>query len=132
MAQPTDHKPTLIVTRTAAEALEAHRLVIIDPTDTTWMSVRYPEADYDTQLVGVTLHAAASGADVDVAVEGIVKLKVDGNAANIAWGDPIAAHDSAGYGRKRNAVTDEVIGDAWGAATADGDIISVHLAKGHG
>jgi hypothetical protein len=128
MTQPLYHQPEKSLTFTAAEDLEAHRLVIIDPTDTTWHSVRYPEADGDTQLVGVTLHAADSGDDVEVAVAGIVKLKVNGNVANIAYGDFLSAHDTAGYGRKRTAVTVECIGQAMGSSTADGDLISVRIA----
>lgn len=124
-------KPTQFHTFLAAEALTANRLVIIDPTTDT--SVRYPEADYDTQLVGITLETAASGAQVDVAVAGFVLLKVDGNVANIAWGDYIAAHGTAGYGRKVNTsagTQTEYIGRAWEASTADNDLITVQICPG--
>ncbi|MGE0400834.1 MAG: capsid cement protein [Kofleriaceae bacterium] len=122
--------PTHILNKLAAEALAAHRLVIIDPSDADY--VRYPEADYDTQLFGITAEAADSGDQVDIIIGGIAMLQVDGNVANIAWGDWIAAHDVIGYGRKV-ALSDgttyrEVIGKAFQAATADGAIIPVHIA----
>lgn len=118
--------PLIIQNYVAAEALSANRLVIIDPSDDT--KVRYPEADYDTQLVGVTLEAAASGEPIDVCELGIALVKVDGAAANIAYGDPIAAHGAIGEGRKADTtadVTTQIIGSARSASTADGDIIPV-------
>jgi len=115
----------------AAEILAAKRLVIIDPTDTN--EVRYPEADSDAQLIGITIDAAAAINDmVQVCVMGFAELTVDGNAANIAIGDLIQAHDTAGYGRKVLAVAGtnyECIGFAMEASTADGDVISVQIAK---
>lgn len=116
------NKPVLFDQYTAAEALAANRLVIIDPSDDT--KVRYPEADNDTQLVGITAFAVASGEQVDVAVIGIFPLQVDGAVANIAWGDYVAAHDTVGFGRKA-ATTKEAIGQARGAATEDGALIPV-------
>lgn len=128
------HLPGLIIPKVAAEDLAAHRIVIIDPT--TNENVRYPEADADTQLFGITLAAADSGKVVDVAVSGIVKCQVDGNAANLVWGDWIQAHSTAGLGMKvtsTGAARYEVIGRnfashlATGASTADNDIISVQI-----
>lgn len=121
--------PQLIQSFTAAEELEAYKLVIVDPTTDT--SCRYPEADADTQLLGVTLNHAESGDQVDVAMGGIVLLTVDGAAANIAIGDWIMAHDTAGYGRKAGTTADtnyEVIGKALQAATADGVRIPVLIS----
>lgn len=122
------NKPVLFDSYFAAEALEANRIVIIDPTDDS--KVRYPEADYDTQLAGITAWKAAAGEQVDIAVVGIFPVQVDGNAANIAWGDYIAAHDTDGYGRKA-ATTKEAIGQARGAATEDGAkipvLINIHV-----
>lgn len=115
----------------AGEALEANRLVIISTAADT---VEYPAAARDTQLVGITTEAAASGAPVNVAVGGFALLKVDGNAANIAWGDSLMAHDSAGYGGKcttGGAGSVECIGFADGplTSTADGDLITCRIDK---
>lgn len=125
------NNPLLVENKIAAEDLEANRLVIIDPTTDTL--VRYPENDHDTQLFGVTLEAAKNGKPVDIAVLGVVLLKVDGNAANIAFGDPISAHGTDGFGGKADTTADtttEIIGKAMGASTADGDLIPVLLTHG--
>lgn len=128
MSRRTNHQ--LVHSYVAAEALAAKRLVIIDPSDHA--KVRYGAADGDTQLVGITLDAAASGKRVQVCVAGFADLQVDGNAANIAWGDLIEAHDAIGEGRQVEATAGtnfECIGFAMEPSTADGDVISIQIAK---
>jgi hypothetical protein len=121
--------PLLIRTFTAGEALDAHRIVIWHATDAG--KVSYPGSAPDTQMVGVTMHDAASGADVDVCCFGPCLLTVDGNAAAIAAGDWIEVHSTTGYGGKR-ALSDgttyrELLGQAEEASTADNDEIVVFV-----
>lgn len=121
--------PILTQTFTAGAALAAHRIVIWHATDAD--TVIYPAAAPDTQVVGITLEAAASGADVEVVILGTCLLTVDGNAANIAAGDAIEVHSTSGYGGKR-ALSDgttyrEIVAKALEASTADGDEIAVLL-----
>lgn len=123
--------PLLIRTYTAGEALEAHRIVIYHATDAN--KVIYPTTAPDTQMVGVTMADAASGADVDVCCLGPCLLTVDGNAAAIAAGDWIEVHSTTGYGGKRaladGATYRELLGQAEEASTADNDEIVVFVAK---
>jgi acyl CoA:acetate/3-ketoacid CoA transferase beta subunit len=123
--------PILLQTYTAGTALAAHRIVIWHATDAD--VVIYPAAAPDTQMVGVTMEAAASGADVEVCVLGPCLVTVDGNAANIAAGDAIEVHSTSGYGGKR-ALSDgttyrEILGMAMEASTADNDEIVVFVGK---
>lgn len=114
---------------TASVDLEAHRLVAIDSTDST--QVGYPSAQFG-ECFGVTLHAAEAGEPVEVAVGGFAMLKVDGNASNIAIGDSLCAHDATGLGQKvagGAAGNRKCIGFANAASTADGDLISIEVAK---
>lgn len=133
MSQYNYVKPLLVRGYIAAEDLAAYRLVIIKSTDPE--QVEYPAAARDTQLVGITKHAASSGEPVDVVVYGYAKLAVDGNADNIAWGDSICAHDGTGLGMKTStsggAGNVESIGFADGplTSTADGDVITVRIDK---
>lgn len=116
-----------IRTHIAAEALEAHRLVILS-SDAT--NVEYPAAQFDA-VYGITLHAAASGGEVAVAIGGVALLKVDGNAANIGKLDSICAHNDAGLGQAvagGAAARRPCIGVAYAASTADGDIIPVRIS----
>jgi predicted RecA/RadA family phage recombinase len=113
----------------AAEELEAYRLVIVDPTDD--YKARYPEADSDTQLIGITAHHAASGEQVDVVTLGVAMLDVDATT-DIAWGDAIAAISTAGKGMKcatTAATKFECIGFARTAATAASERIPVYISK---
>lgn len=117
------------VTMTAKVALEAHRLVRIDATDTDLAD--YPAAEYG-EVFGITLHAADAGDPVAVAIGGFALLKVDGNVSNIAPGDSICAHTTTGYGRKvagGAAGNRKCIGWACAASTADDDLISVQVEK---
>lgn len=128
---PRLNDPVLIKSFVAAEALLEKRMVIIDPTDDD--SVRYPEADADTQLIGITLTAAASGAYVDVCMLGPCILSVDGNTANISIGDPIMALSTVGQGRKATTtadVTTNIIGWALEASTVADEEISVFVNVG--
>jgi hypothetical protein len=124
------NSPIHIESFLAGEALLENRMVIIGSTDET---VIYPTGDADTQLIGITLTAAASGAYVDVCMLGPCILKVDGNTANIVVGDPIMSLSTAGLGRKATAtadVTTEIIGRALQASTAANDEISVFVNVG--
>jgi hypothetical protein len=68
---------------------------------------------------------------------GPCKVKVDGNAANIAIGDALMAH-ATGLAQKADAGRTTVIAGsgifavAWGAATADGDIIPAFIIGSSG
>lgn len=118
-----------VVPMIAKVALEAHRLVRIDATDTDLAD--YPAAEFG-EVFGITLHAADAGEPVDVARGGFALLKVDGNVANIAAGDSIVAHTTTGYGRKvagGAAGNRKCIGFACAASTADDDLISVEIVK---
>lgn len=127
MADPVFKHEVLSVTRIATSAVAAYRLVKLDTTDT---NVVYPAAAYAWSF-GVTLHAAAAGEPVKIAVEGVVPLQVDGNTANIAIGDGLAPLDgTTGKGRKAaGSASRAVRAEALAASTTDGDIIPVHLCR---
>ncbi len=65
--------------------------------------------------------ADAAGDKVNVVIHGWTKVKVDGNAANIAIGDILISHAS-GYAQKQ-ASTGYAFGLAGHASTVDGDVI---------
>ncbi len=65
--------------------------------------------------------ADAAGDKVDVCISGRCKLRVDGNAANIAVNDLLISHAS-GYAQKQ-ASTGYVFAMAEYASTVDGDVI---------
>ena len=122
--------PLYVVNKIASEALAAYRIVIISTDQTT---CEYPAGSTDTQLMGITLHSAASGENVDICVFGPCLLEVNGNSTNIGWGDPVGAPTDAGIGAHLAATADltsEYIGRAWGSSTADGDVIPVFVAHG--
>jgi len=124
-------KPVLIETYTATAATVAHVIVIWHATAAD--NVIVPAAAPDLQIVGVTMHAAVAGGDIDVCVLGPCILKVDGNASAIAAGDAIEVHSTAGLGGKL-ALSDgttlkEIVGVAYEAASADNAEISVFVGK---
>jgi hypothetical protein len=115
---------------TAAEDLAAYRCVIITASDSE--QCEYPAAQYDYAF-GVTAAAADSGKPVDVVIEGIALVTVDGNAANIAAGDRLCVHTATGYAQKvagGAAGNRKTFGTALAASTADGDVIPVLLSPG--
>lgn len=64
-----------------------------------------------------------------VGAGGTSKLRVDGNAANIAAGDKLKA-DANGKGLKAAGANDDYYAVACEASTADGDVIEVVLQQG--
>jgi hypothetical protein len=113
----------------AAENLAAYRCVTIS-TDAE--QCEYPAAQFD-YCFGVTAAAAESGKPVDVVVEGIALVTVDGNAANIVAGDRLCVHDATGIAQKvagGAAGNRKTFGTALAASTADGDVIPVLLCPG--
>lgn len=118
-----------IETFIANEALEANRIVIINASTDT--KVEYPAANADGGLLGITITAADSGAQVDVCTAGVALLKVDATT-DIAVGDWIINSDAVGQGEKIGSTAGTrypVIGQARKAATADGEIIPVEIIK---
>lgn len=130
---PELNRPTDIMGARGTVALAAYRLVklVVSGTD---MYADYPAAQF-AWTFGVTRHAITTAGDMcDIIYGGIALVQVDGNAANIAIGDSITAHDATGYGQKAAggaAATRPCIGVALAASTADGDIIPVRLSQ-HG
>jgi hypothetical protein len=114
----------------AAEALAAYRLVIVS-TDTD--QCEYPASQYDP-CIGVTLHAAASGAMVDVCIFGLCLVQVDGAAATItALTTMLLAHNDAGYAQAAAggaAGLRRTIGMALATSSTDGDIIPMLVTPG--
>lgn len=130
MAAPTPefNLPTLIVSRRATEVLAAHRCVIIS-TDTDYCE--YPASQYDF-VFGVTRHAAAAiGDPVDIIIQGVALVQVDGAAVNITQGLSLTNHDAAGYAQAvagGAAARRECFAKALAASTADGDLIPALIA----
>lgn len=130
MASPrfTNHKH--VQGFTAAEDLAAYRVVIIKSSDAE--QAEYPAAQFD-YVFGVTAAAADSGKPVDVVIEGIALVQVDGNAANISVGDRLCAHNDTGFAQKvagGAAGNRKTFGTALAASTTDNDIIPVLLSQG--
>lgn len=121
--------PTLVDTVTAGEALTAYRCVKLDTDGTAILTTSINDTVY-----GVTLEAAASGARVSIAIEGIVAVTVDGNATNITYGDQMISHSSAGDAQKIGSTAATVyktFARSLGVATADGARIRCHLTPGN-
>ena len=119
---------TLVKGFTASEALAAYRLVMVTAADDE--GCEYPAAINDPVL-GVTMASAASGAPVDIVMQGIALVQVDGAASNIVVGDSICAHNGTGYGSKAlggAAASRFCIGVALAASTADDDVIPVQIS----
>jgi len=114
----------------AAEALAAYRVVIVS-SDTD--QCEYPAAQYDP-VFGVTMHAAASGAVVDVAFYGICLVQVDGAAAAItSLTTLLLTHNDTGYAQAAAggaAGLRRVFGMALQSSSTDGDVIPVLLGQG--
>ena len=83
------NEPILKKTFLAGEALLAFRIVIWHSS--TAETVIYPDSNPDTQKVGVTLSAAASGANVEVVMFGPTIVTVNGNSNNSAAGAMIVS-----------------------------------------
>lgn len=114
----------------ATQALAAYRLVkpVVSGSD---LYFDYPGAQFAV-VVGITRAAATTAGDIaDIIYSGIALLQVDGNAANIAVGDSIVAHNTSGYGQKAAggaAGLRFAIGIALAASTADDDVIPVWIS----
>lgn len=125
---PEFNLPTLIVSRRATEVLAAYRCVIIS-TDTDYCE--YPASQYD-YVFGITRFAAATiGDPVDIIIQGVCLVQVDGNAVTITAGLSLCNHDAAGYGQAvagGAAARRECFGKALAGSTADGDLIPVILS----
>lgn len=125
-----DGPHTIVKSFVATEALAAHRVVIIS-TDTD--ACEYPASQYDA-VIGVTLHAAAAGAMVDVCLAGICLVQVDGAAAAITkLVSMLVTHNDTGYGQAAAggaAGLRRTFGVALETSAADGDIISALITPG--
>lgn len=121
---------TIVKGFVATEALAAHRVVIVS-TDTD--ACEYPASQYDP-VIGVTLHAAAAGAMVDVCLAGICPVQVDGAAATItALTTMLVTHNDAGYGQAAAggaAGLRRTFGMALETSSTDGDVISALITPG--
>jgi|GEM_PF-1446077 len=95
------------------------------------------ESDEQVALAGTTTKITgilqddpdAENEAASVAIGGISKLVVDGNAGAIACGDKLAA-DAAGKGVKTTTDLDDYGAIALAASTAAGDIIPVIVVPG--
>lgn len=121
---------TIVKAFVATEALAAHRTVIIS-TDTD--ACEYPAAQYDP-VIGVTMHAAAAGQMVDVCLQGIALVQVDGAAAAITGlTTMLVNHNDTGYGQAAAggaAGLRRTFGMALQSSSTDGDIIPVLITPG--
>lgn len=121
MADNLETHRVLTLTKIATEDLAAYRLVILS---TDREACEYPAAQYDTGIIGVTLHAAALGKPVEIGVIGIFPVQVDGAAVAIAIGDAIGVHDGLGYGQDVvGAASRAYFATAQEASSTDGDVI---------
>lgn len=103
----------------------------------------------DTGIIGVSVGgtgpiesgtaANADGKTVQVQIYGLAKVKVDGNASNIAIGDNLITHGADGVAQKVTAypatysntdVARNVFAKALQASTVDGDVIAIFLTGG--
>jgi len=116
------NNPSLIKTFVAATAVESRRIVALDAADN---SVKQASANSDP-IIGVSAEpkAVASGARIDVAHTGIVEVTAGASVTKGAW----LTSDANGKAVTAGA-DEERIGRALTAANADGDIISVEIAK---
>lgn len=126
MADPVFKHEDLVITRIATSAVAAYRFIKID-TDANYCV--YPAAQY-ADCLGITLHAAAAGEPVKIAITGIVPLQVD-NTAAISIYDGLCPYDgTTGKGMKAaGAASRAVTAKALAAPSATGDIIPVLLCR---
>lgn len=126
MADPINTHRVLSVSKTASVALAAYRFVILS-TDAE--AVEYPAAQY-AACFGITMHAAAAGQAVEVAVAGIVPLQCD-NTAAISRYDGLCPYDgTTGKGMKAAGAASRAIrAIALEAPAATGDVIPVELCR---
>jgi hypothetical protein len=83
-------------------------------------------SDATVRNLGILQNAPTSGQAAEVALIGITRAKVDGNAGAIACMDALAP-DANGVLVKTTADNDEVIAYALQASTAAGDLIAVFV-----
>lgn len=127
MADPINTHRVLTVTKTASVALAAYRFVILS---TDREACEYPAAQY-AAAYGITMHAAALGQAIEVAVLGIVPLQCD-NTSAISIYDGLCPYDgTTGKGMKAAGAASRAI-SAWAldAPGATGDCIPVLLGRG--
>lgn len=113
------HKPGQAFSRQASAAVTGGRLITVAGAQTA--------ADSTTWL-GVASHDAAIGQDVGVYCDGVQKLVA---SATIAAGDRVkcAADGKVATLTAGTDAYDRLVGIALEAATADGDVILVKLAR---
>lgn len=116
----------LSVSKTATVALAAYRFVILSADIE---ACEYPAAQY-AAAYGITMHAAAIGQAIEVAIYGQVPLQVD-NTSAISLYDLLCPYDgTTGKGMKAaGAASRPVRAYAVSAPTATGDIIDVILCS---
>lgn len=124
--------PLAIAGYTAKVAMGANLIVIQDSANSK--GVDLPGGANAAKVVGITMAAAAAGAQVDVCIAGFFDVVVD-STTDIAFQDGIVTKDTTGVGIKAAAVantTYNIVGYAWEVSTDDnlGNLISVRLQQG--
>lgn len=106
---------------------------VLDDTGTDGEDVVKLPASLNDVAIGITMHSAKAGEQVDVLVLGIGLLRVDGNATPIVPRTKIIVHGADGFGQAAAAsTTNNVAAMALSSATADGTVIPVVLTPNGG
>lgn len=123
LSVPTVHGQLAGVTASADLSSKQYYNVVQDAATTCAI------AGADVQTLGVLINEPESGEGADVVLFGTAKMIVDGNAAGIAVSDFLMT-DANGKGVLCNGDTENIVGQALAASTADGDIIPVIVLSG--
>ena len=149
---PIDHNASSVINVIANEAIEMGSVVtLVSPIVSAELLPRVEEGDAaadvsygiavggDTDGIYSTTGAASgtdstratasSGQGVVVVTQGRCLARVDGNADNIAIGDPLSASATAGVLELANAATDEIIARALQPSVLVTDIIAVDVQR---
>lgn len=122
MSQKTNHIATMGFV--AGGTISANRLVKWDTTDG-----QVVHATAGDPVLGVALHSASSGEQVDVCLFGLCDVEASAAISQNAVVGATTAGKAVAISTGTSSADNDLAGTAFEAATADGDLITIFIGK---